>query len=184
MAYQQILKNKQILKSFVAFVVFVLVGMMARIIPHSPNFTPIAAMALFGGAYLGKKQAFILPIAAMVLSDLIIGFDSIPMRATVYGSFIIMTFIGIGLKKHKRIGYIVGASLFSSILFFTATNFMVWAEGSLYTKNLAGLLESYTFAIPFFRNTLLGDLFYSGIFFGGYEYIKNLATKNKFAFES
>lgn len=165
MAYKQVLKNLAIP------VVFIMIGMVARIIPHAPNFTPIAAMALFGGAYLGRKQAFILPILAMILSDFIIGFDSVPMRLTVYGSFLLMVLAGFWLKKHNKFGGVLAASLFSSILFFATTNFAVWAFGTMYPKTLAGLTESYVFAIPFFRNTLLGDLFYSGAFFGGYKLI-------------
>jgi hypothetical protein len=184
MAHEQVLNYKQILNRLAAPVLFILVAVIARIVPHAPNFTPIAAMALFGGVYMARKQAFILPIAAMVLSDFVIGFDSIPMRLTVYGSFLMMVLIGFWLKSHKKFGNTLAASLFGSVLFFMATNFMVWAEGSLYAKGLTGLLESYTFAIPFFKNTLLGDLFYTGVFFGGYEFVRSLTTKSKFAFES
>jgi len=164
MAYQQILIS----------IALIIICVVTRTIPHVPNFTPIAAMALFGGVYMGKKQAFVLPLVAMVLSDLIIGFDSAPMRLTVYGSFMVIVLVGLWLKNHKKAGYIIGASLLGSVLFFVTTNFMVWAQGGLYTKSFTGLLESYTFAIPFFRNTLLGDLFYTGIFFGGYELVRNL----------
>jgi hypothetical protein len=150
---------------------FIIIGVLARILPHPVNFAPIAAMALFGGTYMDKKQAFTLPILAMILSDFVIGFDSLPMRLTVYGSFSIMVLI-------------ILASLFSSVLFFVLTNFSVWAFGTMYPKNSAGLVQSYVFAIPFFRNTLFGDLFYSGIFFGGYEFIRSLAKKSHFALES
>jgi hypothetical protein len=150
---------------------FILVGVLARVLPHPANFAPIAAMALFGGTYMGRKQAFVLPILAMVLSDFVIGFDSLPMRLTVYGSFLIMVLIGVWLKKHKNARNVILATLFSSILFFVTTNFSVWAFGTMYPKTLAGLTESYFFAIPFFRNTILGDAVYSGAFFGGYELI-------------
>lgn len=184
MAHQQVLKYKQILNKLATPFLFILIGIVARIIPHAPNFTPIAAIALFGGVYMGRKQAFILPIFAMILSDFIIGFDSIPMRLTVYGSFLIMVLVGLWLKNHNKFGNILAASVFSSLLFFVTTNFMVWTQGLLYAKNLTGLIESYTFAIPFFRNTLLGDLFYSGIFFGGYEFVKNIIKKKSFVLGS
>ena len=169
--YMQIQEYKQILKSLVIPIMFIIVGMVARIIPHAPNFTPIAAMALFGGAYLNKKQAFILPILAMIFSDLVIGFDNIPMRLTVYGSFLIIVFIGLWLKNHNKFGNILTTSLFSSILFFVTTNFAVWAFWTMYHKTLMGLAGSYFYAIPFFGNTILGDLFYTGAFFGGYRLI-------------
>jgi hypothetical protein len=150
---------------------FILVGVFGRILPHPANFAPIAAMALFGGTYMGRKQAFILPLLAMIISDFVIGFDSLSMRLTVYGSFSMMVLIGIWLKNHKNIKNVILATLFSSILFFVITNFSVWAFGTMYPKTLAGLTEAYFFAIPFFRNTILGDAVYSGAFFGGYELI-------------
>jgi hypothetical protein len=79
---------------------FIIIGVLARILPHPVNFAPIAAMALFGGTYMDKKQAFTLPILAMILSDFVIGFDSLPMRLTVYGSFSIMVLIGFWLQKY------------------------------------------------------------------------------------
>jgi len=138
-----------------------------RLLPHPPNVAPIAAMALFGGAYLNKKYALIIPIAAMFISDLFLGFhESVPM---VYTSFLIIGLIGIWLSKHKKPIFIVSASLFSSLLFFILTNFNYWYATSLYPKTFTGLLESYSFALPFFRNSIIGDLLYVGLFFGAYE---------------
>lgn len=156
---------------------FIAIGAISRVIPHPANFAPISAMALFGGVYLNKKQALTLPILAMILSDLFIGFDSIPMRLSVYGSFLISVFIGFWIKNHKSSKNIVFASLFSSILFFVITNFAVWTFGSMYAKSLTGLGECYLLAIPFFRNTVLGDLFYSGSFFGVYNLLLNISPR-------
>jgi len=156
---------------------FILIGAFARLIPHPANFAPIAAMAIFGGVYLSKKQAFTLPILAMILSDFFLGFDSVPMRLSVYGSFLLAVLIGFWIKNHKNTKHIVFASLFSSIVFFVITNFSVWAFTSMYPKNASGLFEAYYLAIPFFRNTILGDLFYSGVFFGGYEFVKKLVGR-------
>jgi hypothetical protein len=164
---------KHILKRLATPITFIFIGAVARLIPHAPNFAPIAAMALFGGTYLGRKQAFVIPILAMVLSDVVIGFDSIAMRLTVYGSFLVMVAVGLWLKKRTSLKNVAAASLGSSILFFLTTNFSVWAFGSIYPHNLYGLFQSYFFAIPFFRNTLLGDFFYAGLFFGGYEFLIN-----------
>jgi len=175
---------RKIISKLIEPTTFILIGVLARILPHPANFAPIAAMALFGGTYMSKKQAFVLPILAMILSDFVIGFDSLSMRLTVYGSFLIMVLIGTWLKNHKNAKNVILASLFSSVIFFVLTNFSVWAFGTMYPKTSAGLVQSYVFAIPFFRNTILGDLFYSGIFFGGYEFARNLIHKNKFAPES
>ena len=156
---------------------FIFIGAFARLIPHPANFAPISAMALFGGVYLNKKQALTLPILAMILSDFFIGFDSIPMRLSVYGSFLMAVFIGFWVKNHKNPKYIFFASLLSSVLFFIITNFSVWAFTGMYPKNMAGLFETYVYAIPFFRNTILGDLSYSGVFFGGYGLVKKLINR-------
>jgi hypothetical protein len=160
---------------------FIAIGAISRVIPHPANFAPIAAMALFGGVYLTKKQALILPILAMILSDFIIGFDSLPMRLSVYGSFILVVLIGFWIKKHQSTKNIVFASFFSSILFFIITNFAVWAFGTMYPKSLTGLTECYLLAIPFFRNTLLGDLTYTTVFFGSYQFLKSFSKKKSLA---
>ena len=156
---------------------FIVIGALARLIPHPANFAPIAAMAIFGGVYLNKKQALTIPIAAMVLSDLFLGFDSIPMRLSVYGSFLLAVLIGFWVKNHKNAKHVVAASLFSSILFFVMTNFAVWAFTNMYPKNTTGIFEAYLYAIPFFRNTILGDLFYSGAFFSGHELVQKFVRK-------
>ena len=158
---------------------FVLIGAVARILPHAPNFAPVGAMALFGGAYMSKKQALTLPILAMVLSDLVIGFDSLPMRLSVYGSFLLIVLLGMRIKNCISVKNTIFVSLSASVLFFLITNSAVWAFGSLYPKTVEGLAQSYFFAIPFFRNTLFGDLFYNGAFFGGYEFLRIL-LKNRY----
>lgn len=162
--------------------IIVLIAAILRLVPHLPNFAPIGAMALFGGAYLSRKQAFVLPLAAMVLSDFFIGFDGFASRASVYGSFILIVLIGLWLKKHRSFQNIILASLASSVLFFVITNFGVWAFGELYPKTSEGLVACFVAAIPFFRNTIAGDLFYTGVFFGGYELVHKLATNGKLAF--
>jgi hypothetical protein len=137
-------------------------------------------MALFGGVYLSKKYALIIPLLVLFISDLLIGFYGAPMMSFVYGSFLLTGCIGLFLKSHKNPTTIISAALFSSFLFYLITNFGVWLTTPLYLKTLPGLLESYTMAIPFFRNTLLGDLLYTGLFFLGYEaalrFIKNTQT--------
>lgn len=174
MANRYLLKHKELVGKLAIPVTFILIGVVARIIPHLPNFAPIGAMALFGGVNLTKKQALTLPLLAMIFSDFVIGFDSLPMRFAVYGCFLVSVFIGFWIKNHKNYKNIVMASLASSFIFFIVTNVAVWFFGSMYAKTPTGLIECFTLAIPFFRNTILGDLFYIGVFFGGYE----LALKN------
>ena len=145
----------------------IIVAALLRLVPHPPNFTPIAAMALFSGAYLGRGDlAFVAPLAALVFSDLVLGFY--PEAMFVYVSVAATVLIGRTLAKHRTILRVGGAALASSVLFFIVTNFGVWLVMDYYPKNLAGLAACYVAAIPFFQNTLAGDLFYTGALFGGF----------------
>lgn len=155
------------IKQIILPISIIAIAAAIRILPHPANVAPIAAMALFGGCYLEKKYAFLLPIIALFVSDSILGFhQSMPF---VYGSFLLMVCIGIWLRKRKAVGTILGASVASSLLFFLITNFGFWLTESLYPKTIEGQITAYVMALPFFRNTLLGDLLYTGLFFGGYE---------------
>ena len=150
-----------------AILTAILVAAAMRLLPHPPNFTPIGAMALFGGAYFGKRAlAFAAPLGALLLSDAILGFHS--GMAYVYGSMALIVLIGWAVAQRKTPLTIAGAALASSILFFLVTNFGTWATGELYPPTLAGLAACYVAAIPFFQNTLAGDLFFSALLFGGF----------------
>ncbi|MBX4187659.1 MAG: hypothetical protein KW793_00800 [Candidatus Doudnabacteria bacterium] len=151
---------------------FILLGAVLRVLPHPGNFAPIAAMALFGGTYLSKKQALIVPVAAMVMSDLFIGFDSWTTRGIVYGSFMATALIGIWLKNHKNVYTIACASLASSVIFYLVTNLPFVHPASLYPYTLDGTMTSYINALSFFKNTVIGDLFYTTVFFGAFELVK------------
>lgn len=157
-------------------VLIVLFGVLSRLLPHHPNIVPIGALCLFGGAYLPKKFAF-LPLLALFVSDYFIGFYGIDM-IYVYGSFALTGVIGLWLKSHKSVKWVLGSALFSSVLFFIITNFGVWAPPSnWYPHTLNGLIQSYTLAIPFFRNSLIGDVGYTIVLFGGYELIQIIVRK-------
>lgn len=146
---------------------FVFVAALLRLLPHPPNVAPIAALALFGGVYLGKRYALAVPLGAMLISDIFLGFHS--TMPYVYGSFAITGLLGLWLAQHKTPRNIIAITFGSSLLFFLVTNFGVWASSTLYPKTLDGLMLSYTMGIPFFRNTLAGDFFFVAILFGGYE---------------
>jgi hypothetical protein len=147
-------------------------GAALRLAPHPANFAPIGAMALFGGAALSGPSAFAVPIAALMVSDAILGFY--PGWIWVYGSFVLIVLIGRALRA-RRNGLRIGvAALGSSILFFTVTNFGEWL-GPLYPHTLGGLRASFIAGIPFFRNTALSDLVYSLAFFGIYESVTRIA---------
>lgn len=144
---------------------------LSRLLPHPPNFAPITALALFSGVYLDKRYAFIIPIAAMLISDYFIGFHS--SMLWVYASFVAIGFIGLWLRNHRGVLTTLGATLAGSVLFFIVTNFGVWAApNGMYPHKVEGLIECYVAAIPFFRNTLMGDLVYVGVMFGAFELAK------------
>ncbi len=161
-------------KRLLTLSVIVLSAAMARVLPHPPNVTPIAAMALFGGAYLfNRKLAFLLPLSAMFLSDLglwALGQVPLPGQQSVwvYAGFSLTVCLGFLLRQHRRVLPIAGATLASAVLFYLVTNFGVWATGALYPRTVAGFAACYTAAIPFFRNMLLGDVWYVALLFGGF----------------
>lgn len=153
-------------------------GILYRLVPHLPNFSPVGAIALFSGFYFSKKVSWLLPVSIMIMSDVVLGFHSTSLY--VYVGFIFASILGIFLKNsHKPVDILLG-SVVSSLLFYLLTNFGVWQATSMYPKSIAGLYESYLMAIPFLRNTLASDIFYNSLFFGAYYLIKNksLATKN------
>lgn len=155
-------------KQFI-IITFIVIAAVIRLFPHIPNVTPITAMALFSGVYFtDKKYAFIIPLLAMFLSDLFLGFSLISLF--VYAAFILVGYIGIASKKMN-----VKTILISSISFFIITNFGVWLIG--YPKTVNGLLECYTLAIPFFRNSLMGDFFYAGVMYYAFQFVSNRYLK-------
>ncbi len=157
----------------------VVAAAVARLIPHPPNFTPMIALALFGGTYFAEKRAaYLVPLAAMILSDIGLAFLKgyeffTTMRVVIYGCFAIITALGFLLRRSLKLVNIVIASLAGSTIFFIITNFAVWAEGNLYPMNTAGLIQCYIAAIPFFKNMLLSSLLYSAILFGSFEFAKH-----------
>jgi hypothetical protein len=139
-----------------------------RLIPHPANFTPIGAMALFSGAYLGRKAlAFAAPLGALLLSDLVLGFYH--GQATVYFSVALIVMIGMVALTRKSPLRVGAAAIVSSILFFVITNLGMWLFSGFYPRTLAGLEACYVAAIPFFQNTVAGDLFYAALLFGGFK---------------
>jgi hypothetical protein len=140
----------------------------SRLVPHPANFAPVAALALFGGAYFDRRFSFLLPFAVLLVSDVFIGFYQ--GVAWVYGSFFLVNLVGWWLRDRRRVAPIAGATLAGAVLFFAVTNFGVWMGGGMYTPDLSGLIDCYVAAIPFFRNTLAGDAFYVALLFGVTEF--------------
>ena len=138
-----------------------------RLVPHPPNFSPIDAMALFSGAYLVRRwMAFVAPLAALLLSDLALGFYH--GMATVYAAVALIVVIGWWLSPNRSVGRTAAAAFAGSVAFFVITNFGMWLFSGFYPHTSAGLVACYAAAIPFFQNTVAGDLFYTVLLFGGF----------------
>ena len=149
---------------------------MFRLLPHLPNVSPVAAMALFGGAYFAdKRMAFIVPFVALFLSDLVLGLHN--SMIFVYAGFALTVAIGFLLKNRVTITNTAFATVASSVLFFLLTNFGAWMTSGLYVKSAEGLMQAYVAGIPFFQNSLLGNLVFVAVIFGGYQLLqKNVAA--------
>lgn len=147
-------------------------AVVARWLPHPPNFTPIGALALFGGAcYADRRYAFALPLLALFLSDLLIGLHI--LIPVVYSSFALNVLLGRWLRHHWGIINLASVTVAGSLQFFFTTNFACWIIG--YPHTLEGLINCYVRAIPFFRNTLLGDLTFVVVLFGSVKLAERLA---------
>jgi hypothetical protein len=154
-------------------VLLVILGALSRLLPHVPNATAVAALALFSGARLPKKPwAYLLPLAAMALSDFFLDFGTgrgvlTPVRFAVYGSFVLAVLLGRRLQGRAGAGRTAAFALGSSVLFFAVTNFAVWASAAaIYPPTTAGLAACYAAALPFFRNEVVGTLAWTGVLFG------------------
>ena len=169
--------------SHLGIIVLTLFVAFTRVIPHMPNFNPIGAMALFGGAYLNNKfHAFIIPVLSLWLSDLLINnfilsyYDQFtwfyPGFLWQYSAFAVIILIGYFSLKNISFIKVFSISLASSLIFFIITNFGVWISGSIYPLSINGLISCFVLAIPFYKGTLLGFLFYSSFLFGVFEISK------------
>lgn len=169
---------------FPIFLVLIVAGLrIARrfgLLELPPNFAPVTAVALFAGTYIkDRRWAIALPLVIMFCSDLLIGFYDLRILIAVYGSFAISGFWGFLIRRHKKLLVVVGATLGASISFYLLTNLAVWLFSGMYALTAAGIFRCYLLALPFFRNTLLGDLFYVSVFFGLAEIIPLILAYKK-----
>ena len=171
-------------------IVIIALTIVTRLIPHYPNFTALGAAALFGGAYFRKQTAIAIPLLAMFFSDLILnnllyrvqlpgndtGFVLFePAVLWSYAALIIIALLGYRFIRTRKVLPVIGASLTASLLFFLISNFAVWLNSGLYPKTTAGLMTAYGAGLPFFGNTVAGDLFFVAVFFGGLEAVRRYA---------
>lgn len=188
--------NKQNRTLFLSAAVMILFAALTRLFPHYPNFTAIGAIAVFGGSVIkDKKLAFLLPLAALLLSDICLqlftqvkGFYG-PGQYFVYGAFILITWLATFIRK-RNVANIAFAAVWSGLIFFVVSNFAVWLfSNGFYPKTLAGLGACFWAAVPFYQgqvtgsfllNGIVGDLFFSAILFGGYAMVeRQVKTKSQ-----
>ncbi|MDR0332552.1 MAG: hypothetical protein LBI15_03725 [Dysgonamonadaceae bacterium] len=162
---------------FRVITLMVFVVAMCRLLPSPPNFAPIGAMALFGAAYFTKRYwAFLIPVASMWISDLILNntiygqyFDHFVWFSSfslfTYGAFTLIVVLGMFTLKKVRVSNLLFSALGTSVIFFLVSNFGVWLMFNMYPKTLSGLMACYVAGIPFFHNTVMGDLVYTSAMF-------------------
>jgi len=157
--------NKSYLSLGVAFGLISL-AVLLRVLPHPANFAPIAAVAIFGGSVLPRRLAVVTPLLAMIISDWFIGFHDLIL--VTWGCYALIALASSFWLQKRTVARTVALTFGGSLLFFFVTNFAVWAQGRLYQRSLNGLIQCFTLALPFFRNTALGDIFFTVALFGLY----------------
>lgn len=170
--------NKWLTEKHGLFYLLVIFVVASRLLPHPMNFAPIGALGLFSGAYVANKRAWLIPLAALFISDLFIGFYTSIVMLSVYVSFAISAVLGrYALSKKRTVMRIGGSAVASATILFVLSNFTLWTTGLYYPVTIEGLTLCFVNAIPFYGNTLAGDLFYSVVLFGTYEGVKHWFNK-------
>lgn len=163
------------------FYVLIVLAAASRLLPHPANFAPIGALGLFAGAYANRGTAWAVPLLTLLASDAILGFYNPLSMAFVYSGFAISSLLGCRFLRQERTSWRLGAcSLGSGISFFLLSNFGCWVTG-MYAHTWSGLGQCYVMAIPFFGNTLLGDVFYTVVLFGMYELAQQWQARRRAA---
>ena len=182
---------KKINLKFLTLSLILLIAVASRMLPHPNNFAPMGAMALFGAAYFNRKYfGILLPVLATWISDLFINniiyakyyptftwfYEGFYWQ---YGTYILIGLFGIFLFKKVTLPRLLVGSLSSSLIFFFITNLSCWYNNPMYLQNIYGVMDCYVMGLPFFKGTLMGDLFYSSVLFTSYVFIQNKVPRLK-----
>ena len=175
------MKTEKINLRLGAITLIVLLAALSRLIPHPANFSPIGAMAIFGAGYYSKRYlAFLIPIASMWISDLLLNnlvygefFDHFVWfykgSIFTYGAFALIVLVSTFFLKKINVKYLAFLAILSSIIFFIVSNFGVWVSSGMYPQTLEGLSACYIAGLPFLKNTIMGDFVYTAVMFGSFE---------------
>jgi hypothetical protein len=162
-----------------ALILFILAVALTRLLPHPPNFAPITAMAVFGAITFGRRRtAVVAPLVALFVSDLAKEYlwrQGMSAQWGIYrgmwvtyGTTALIAFMSLTARGTRRVSVMAGTTLLGSVVFFLVTNFAIWARGTRFPHTLEGLMDCYVIAIPFFRNSLAGDVVYATVLFGAW----------------
>lgn len=153
---------------FIIVLALIFIGVAFRFLPHEPNFAPISAIALFGGAMLSWRKAIWLPLLVLMVSDSVLGnYSSI---GYTWGAFLLIALFGMLFRHAKFVPRVLLGGVGGSIIFFVVSNLGTWITTSdMYAHTLPGLIQCFAAGIPFFRPSLTSGLFYSAVLFGSYE---------------
>lgn len=155
----------------------IILALVGRLIPHPDNFTPMLAVALFGGAVLPGRTAFLIPLAAMLSSDLLMGNSITWMTPVIYGCFALGTGLGRWLGRDRTWAKTGFVALAGGFLFYLVMNFAVWmTPNGLYPHTVDGLIQCYVMALPFLRNDIAGNVLWSGLLFGLFDLVRWIKT--------
>lgn len=150
----------------------------ARLLPHTPNFMPLTASALFAGMMIGRPAlGLLVPLAALLLSDLVLGFDDWRIALVVYLALALPVGVGLLARRYRMSLVLVPAALVCSLIFFAMTNLAVWAFSGMYSHDTAGLAQCYVLALPFLKYTMIGDLAWTAVLFGGAFLVQRLSAR-------
>lgn len=152
----------------------ILIAVLTRFLPHVPNFSPVFAALMFGGAHLKRRDSIWYPVALLAASDVVLTTQIYQMRlgweqSFTWLGFVVIALIGYWLRKRESVGRIGFAALAGPTAFFVIGNFGVWLGGPMYPATSGGLVTCYAAALPFYRDSLLSSIVYTALVFGGYE---------------
>ncbi len=170
--------NKFLTEKHGLFYLLIIMVVVTRLLPHPMGFTPVGALGLFAGAYVMNRRAWLIPLAVLFISDIFIGFYNPIIMLSVYVSFALSAVLGrYVLSKKRSVLRVGGSAVGSATILFVLSNFTLWATGLYYPLTMEGLTLCFVRAIPFYGNSLMGDLLYSAVLFGTYEGVKQWIDK-------
>lgn len=155
-------------------------GALLRVLPHPPNFAPVGGTSLYAGARLRGWQAYLIPLAIMLVTDpllaAIYGFKAFSwMTPVIYACLMVNVWLGRTLRASESGTRIAATAFLGSLQFFVVTNLVMWMRGTMYTHDAVGLMTCYAAALPFFGRTLISDVLYSGFLFTAHAYLSRKA---------